>query len=307
MALSQAAEDGSTAGRTVGVIGLGQMGQGIARNLDRAGQLRAAHDLNPDAFGRVGLSQEVANASPAEIGAACDTVLLVLPASPEIEACLCGEGGLLASRRDGQVLVDLTTSYPADTRRLAESASDAGRAYLDCGMTGGAAGADAGTLTLMIGGDEDAVARTRPVLERIAAKLFHVGPSGAGHTLKLIHNMVLHTIFFATSEGCRAAERAGLELGQVIEVFNAGNARSFISEVRFPKHILSGKFDGRSYVSTFAKDLGMAARFAEEIGAPALYGPLTSRLLDKAVAAGMGQDDFTLLYPRMDELLAEDA
>jgi 3-hydroxyisobutyrate dehydrogenase len=288
--------------RSVGVIGLGQMGRGIAANLDRAGLLRAAFDTGPQAFDAVGLSGEVANARPSEIGCDCDVVLFVLPGSPEIESCLAGPEGLLATRREGQVLIDLTTSYPADTARLANLAAEAGRAYVDCGMTGGAAGADAGTLTLMAGGDEDAVGRVRPALETIASRIFHVGPSGAGHTLKLLHNMVLHTTFLAVSEGCRAAERAGLDLAKVIEVFNAGNARSFVTEVRFPKHILSGTFDGRSTVSNLAKDLRMAVRLTREIGAPARFGPLTSALLDEAVAAGMAKQDFTLLYRRFDEL-----
>jgi 3-hydroxyisobutyrate dehydrogenase len=279
------------------------MGRGIAANLDRAGVLRAAFDIAPQAFDRAGLSADVACAPPAEVGRLCDTVLFVLPASPEIESCLTGPSGLLSTTREGQVLVDLTTSYPADTIRLARMAAEAGRAYVDCGMTGGAAGADAGTLTLMAGGDVDAVERVRPALEKIASKIFHVGPSGAGHTLKLIHNMVLHTVFLATCEGCRAAERAGLDLAKVIEVFNAGNARSFITETRFPRHILSGTFDGRSTVSNLAKDLRMATRFVRETGAPARFGPLTSALLDEAVSAGMTGDDFTLLYRRLDELI----
>jgi len=291
--------------RSVGVIGLGQMGRGIAANLDRAGHLRAAFDIAPDALDRAGLSADVERVPPAEIGATCDVVLMVLPASPEIASCLLGDDGLLAPCREGQVLVDLTTSYPADTVALADAAGKAGRAYIDCGMTGGAAGADNGTLTLMVGGEEAAVDHVRPILETIASRMFHVGPTGAGHTLKLIHNMVLHTVFLATCEGARAAERAGLDLARVIEVFNAGNARSFVTEVRFPKHILSGSFDGRSYVSNLAKDLGMAARFVREIDAPALYGPLTSMLLDQAVARGMGRDDFTLLYRHMDTLLAD--
>ena len=289
--------------RAVGVVGLGQMGRGIAANLDRAGLLRAAFDIDPRAFGRSRLSEGVACLPLSELGALCETVLFVVPASLQIEACLTGRDGLLESRNGGQVLVDLTTSHPADTRRLAKLAADAGRAYVDCGMTGGAAGADAGTLTLMAGGDEKAVERVRPILEKIASRIFHVGPSGAGHALKLVHNMVLHTTFLATCEGCRVAERAGIDLEKAIDVFNAGNARSFITEVRFPKHILSDTFDGRSTVSNLAKDLGMATRFAEEIGAPARYGPLTAALLQKAVAEGMGGEDFTLLYRRIEGLL----
>jgi 3-hydroxyisobutyrate dehydrogenase len=297
----------SEARRLVGVIGLGKMGRGIAANLDRAGLLRAVFDIDPEAFGRAGLAADVARLPPSEIGTACDTVLFVLPASPQIESCLSGPDGLLAQRADRQVLVDLTTSYPADTLRLARMAEQAGRAYLDCGMTGGAAGADAGTLTLMAGGDGEPIERVRPVLEIIASRIFHVGASGAGHALKLVHNMVLHSVFLATCEGCRVAERAGIDLEKAIEVFNAGNARSFVTEIRFPNHILSGTFDGRSTVSNLAKDLKMAARFAREIGAPARYGPLTSALLDKAIEKGMGRADFTRLYQRVDELLQAEA
>jgi 3-hydroxyisobutyrate dehydrogenase len=289
--------------RSVGVVGLGQMGRGIATNLDCAGLLAAVFDTNAEAFARSGFSQDVRQLSPSEIGGACDTVLFVVPASPQIEACLSGPDGLLSHANDDQVLVDLTTSYPADTLRLSAVAAHAGRAYVDCGMTGGAAGADAGTLTLMAGGEKEAVERVRPILEKIATRIFHVGPSGAGHSLKLVHNMILHTVFLATCEGCRVAEHAGIDLKTAIEVFNAGNARSFITEVRFPKHILSGTFDGRSTVSNLAKDLGMAARFAREMDAPALYGPLTAGLLQRAVEDGMGGDDFTRLYQRIEELL----
>ena len=128
-------QSSSEARRSVGVIGLGQMGRGIAANLDRAGLLRAAFDIDPEAFGRAGLSADVACLPPSEIGQACDTVLFVVPASPQIEACLSGPDGLLTQRDDRQILVDLTTSYPADTLRLARMAEQAGRAYLDCGMT----------------------------------------------------------------------------------------------------------------------------------------------------------------------------
>src|ERR671918_259425 len=289
-------QSSSEARRSVGVIGLGQMGRGIAANLDRAGLLRAVFDIDPEACGRAGLAADVPCLPPSEIGNICDTVLFVVPASPQIESCLCGPDGLLTQRDDRQVLVDLTTSYPTDTLRLARMAEQAGRAYLDCGMAGGAPG-----------GDGEVSERVRPVLETIAKRIFHVGPSGAGHALKLVHNMILHSVFLATCEGCRVAERAGIDLEKAIEVFNAGNTRSFITEIRFPRHILSGTFDGRSTVSNLAKDLGMAARFAREIGAPALYGPLTSALLDKAIENGMGREDFTRLYQRIDALLEAEA
>jgi 3-hydroxyisobutyrate dehydrogenase len=171
-------------------------------------------------------------------------------------------------------------------------------------MSGGASGADNGRLALMVGGDEAALKRARPALEIIAARIVHVGGSTAGHAMKLVHNMVCHINFFALSEGCRLAERAGLDLATVIEVINAGNARSYISEQRFPNHILSGSFDGRSRIANLAKDLGMATALARELGSPAVFAPLTSQLLDRAVATGRADDDFTTLYRLFEELVS---
>ena len=285
----------------VGVIGLGQMGRGIAANLSRAGLLRAAWDPAPAARD-FPFCRDISFAAGRDMATQCDVVIFVVPTSREIAANLEGPDGLLATDHPGQVIVDLTTSYPTRTKELAQAASAAGRAYLDGGMTGGAAGADAGTLTLMLGGEPQTLERVRPALAAIAKKIFLVGPSGAGHTLKLIHNMVLHTTFLATSEGCRMAEDAGIDLASAIDVFNAGNARSFVSECRFPNHILSGRFDGRSTVSNLAKDLAMAATYADEYGERAPYTHLTAGLLKRAMDAGWGAEDFTTIYPRLKDL-----
>ena len=163
-------------------------------------------------------------------------------------------------------------------------------------------GADAGRLTLMVGGDAGAVARLQPVLAAIAGRVIHVGGSGAGHTVKLIHNMVCHSNFLALAEACRMAERAGLALPEVLEVINAGNARSFVSERRFPDHVLSGRFDGRSSIANLAKDLGMAAELAASLGQPSPYTALTTTLLQRAPEGGHDADDFTSIYPRYDAL-----
>jgi 3-hydroxyisobutyrate dehydrogenase len=290
---------------SAGVIGLGQMGRGIALNLHKRGLLRAAWDVREDARRALQASADTALLPPGEMGAACDAVLFVVPGSAEIEECLVGADGLLAAERPGQILIDLTTSFPSDTMALSALAGARGRAYADAGMSGGAQGADTGRLTLMLGADDEVLARCRPLLEAIAARILHVGPVGAGHAMKLVHNMVCHTIFLATAEGCRLAERAGLDLATAVEALNAGNARSFISESRFPRHILSGTWDGRSTVANLEKDLRMAADFARQCGAPGAYGPLTARILAEAVAAGLAERDFTTLYLELDRLLAD--
>ena len=286
--------------RDTGVIGLGNMGRGIARNLDRAGRLAAAWDVNDAARTRAELSSEVALVPPSQFGR-LGFILFVVPGSAQIEEML---PGLLARTHHGETLVDLTTSQPAKTKAIAERVRATGRDYVDCGMSGGALGADSAKMALMVGGSDSAVAACKPIFDTIAGTVTHVGASGAGHTIKLLHNMVCHTNFFVVAEAGRLAERAGIPLETAINVFNAGNARSYISEQRFPNHILSGKFDGRSTVSNLAKDLAMADSFANQVGMANAYTALTAHILASAMERDLGGEDFTRLYEVYEELVS---
>jgi len=288
----------------VGVVGLGNMGGGIARNFHKAGVSLTVWDVAPAACRAFEGLDGVAIATPGEMAATCNVIFFVVPGTPEISSCFEGDNGVLARASEGLVIYDFTTSNPLATRELAARAVACGIAYLDAGMSGGATGADAGILSLMIGGDKAAFERTRSLLDKIASRIFHLGGSGAGHTLKLIHNMVLHTIFLATCEGGRMAEAAGINLTDMIDVFNVSNARSFISEVRFPKHILSGKWDGRSRVYNLHKDVSMAVGLAGALDLKVPLGTVTRDILDAAIAQGMTDTDFSRLYERFDEIVA---
>ncbi len=291
--------------RDVAVIGLGQMGGGIARNLDRAGLLGAVWDPDPATQAPFTERNDVAVAPPPDLPADFRRIIFVVPGTKEIAECLTGPGGMLDRMKSGAIILDLTTSDPGASGEFAEAAAARGIDYLDCGMTGGAAGADAGTLTLMIGGETQAIESCADILAALTSRFFHVGPSGAGHTLKLVHNMVLHTMFLANVEGVRMAARMGIDPETVIEVFNAGNARSFVSESRFPNHILSGTWDARSKVANLAKDLRLATNLASREGAPTPFGDLTSGILGRALDAGMGDTDFSLLYEAFEDISGE--
>jgi 3-hydroxyisobutyrate dehydrogenase len=280
----------------VGVIGLGNMGRGIALNLARSLRSVAVWDVAPAARARFAAVKGASIATPGEMARDCAVIFFVVPGSAEIAQCLRGKEGVLANARRGLVLYDLTSSDPARTRKLAKRAAAKGVAYLDAGMSGGASGADAGTLTLMIGGDRAAFSRTRRYLRPIAANPFFLGPSGAGHALKLAHNMVCHAIFLATCEGARMAERAGIRLADAIEVFNVSNARSYASQVRFPRHILSQKWDARSRIYNLRKDVKMAVAMGRRLGANPAIGAAALGYLERAAARGMLEKDFSLLY-----------
>lgn len=291
----------TTRPRKIGVIGLGNMGRGIAKNLIKAGNDVYVWDIAEAA--RAPFAGRATIAEPPEIAARCAMAIFVVPGSPEIDAMTKGRKSMLAAPRKGLVLYDFTTSDPVYTKKLARRAAKKGVAYMDAGMTGGGArGADEGTMTLMIGGDESVFRRTRAWLAPVAAKLIYLGPSGAGHTMKLVHNMITHTNFLALCEAAHLARRAGIALEDLIAVFNAGNARSFISERRFPDHILSGTWDGRSRVYNLDKDVGMAIALADKLGATVNIGRDTLAYLRAAVEQGRSEDDFTLLYRDFEEL-----
>ena len=284
--------------QTVGVIGLGNMGRGICKNIAKSG-----HDVLVWDVSEVACDAQTAIAKitpPQQMAARANLIIFVVPGSEQIDEIL---DPILKNGGDDLILWDFTTSDPVYTKKLAQRAEAAGVPYMDAGMTGGGAkGADEGTMTLMIGGDFDVLERSRSVLEACAGKLIHLGPSGAGHTMKVVHNLITHTNFLACSEAGRLAEAAGIELADMIKVFNAGNARSFISERRFPDHILSETWDGRSRIFNLHKDVGMAVALSKELGSPMRLGHQTLGWIQAAMDADMEDEDFTRLYPALDKL-----
>lgn len=274
-----------------GVVGLGRMGAGIAARLAAAGQLGAVWDphLPEPAPGPVMTVGQMAQV--------VDVLLFAVPTTAEVRAALAG-----IVIPVGRVVVDLTTSDPLDGEALAADLAALGIGYLDAAMTGGAQGAADGTLSLMIGGDTAVLKRVRPVLEQFASCLFHLGPAGRGQAMKLVHNAILHATYLATCEGLRLAERAGIAAIEAVAVLNAGNARSYVSEVRFPRDILKPEPSAKSAVGTLAKDLALMAGMAARIGAPAPYAEMTAAMLAAACQTGDPARDFGLLFREFDQV-----
>lgn len=276
----------------VGVVGLGQMGRGIAGNLEANGLLAAVFDLNSAAC--VHVSAPVLSAQ--SMADQMDVVLFAVPSTVEIAEYLAGCTG------SDTTIIDLTTSSPEQSTALVEDLETRGFSYIDAAMTGGAVGADAGTLTLMCGGEAENITGCAPVFDVISSQIFHLGPIGSGHAMKLVHNLILHSSFMATCEGLRLAERAGLDVNAAVDVLNAGNARSFVTEVRFPRDILSGTMNARSTVANLAKDLRLGVELADSLTGPAPIGALTLALLDAARDNGHAGTDFSHLFAMYDEL-----
>jgi 3-hydroxyisobutyrate dehydrogenase len=276
----------------VGLVGLGQMGRGIARNLAAKGLLSAVWDIDESACADFNVpalhGQDLVDAT--------DAIVCVVPSCEQIADVLAGCIG------PDTTIIDLTTSAPEHSTALAADLATRGFEYIDAAMTGGAAGADARTLTLMAGGDAGTIAICASIFDAISDRLFHLGPIGSGHAMKLVHNLILHSSFLATCEGLRLAQRAGLDVNAAVDVLNAGNARSFVTEVRFPRDILSGTLDARSTVSNLQKDLGLAVDFAASLSGPAPYSTLTHDILSAAQDVGHANSDFSHLFGLFEDL-----
>ncbi len=292
---------------SVGVIGLGRMGNPVAQRFIGAKMPLMVWDISEAARRPFEKTKGVTIAPPGEIAKSCAVVFFVVPSSDEIAACFKGKDGLLKNARKGLVVYDLTTSDPAKTKRLAKRAERAGVGYLDAGMSGGPAGILEGKLTLMIGGDERLLKRTRKYLKPFVENTFHLGAQGSGHTMKLIHNMVLHTMFLATCEGARLVERLGMRVEDMIDIFNASTAYSYASRHRFPNNILSGTWNGQARIYNLQKDVGIAVCIGKKRGADVQLAEGTLSFLKKAVARGMIEEDLSLLYRDFDQIQKMDA
>tara|TARA_B100000927_G_C16444654_1_gene461257 strand:+ start:189 stop:1076 length:888 start_codon:yes stop_codon:yes gene_type:complete len=287
---------------SVCIVGIGQMGLGIAKNIQNAGYLNSIFEINTSLLDELDNTENLV-INDAEMGLKSSNILIfVVPSTTQIRDFLFGSNWI-DNIEENTIIVDLTTSNPDETKRLSKELNDRNISYIDCGMTGGAQGAEKGTLTLMMGGDGSVIKSATPVLETFTNRLVHVGKVGSGHALKLIHNMVTHTIFLSTVEGVIGAKKLGIDPKTVIDVFNSGNARSFISESRFPNHILSEKWDARSRVSNLHKDLSMATKLLNDnqIGCP--YSELTTNILQNAVSKGMADIDFSHIYKEYEKLI----
>lgn len=293
--------------RAVGVIGLGNMGRGIATNLGKHGRTVYVWDLKEAARERFKDKPNFVIAPQGEMAKHCEAIFFLVPATPEIKDCLKGDDGIIANAREDLILCDLTTSDPLATRALAAELAARGIHYVDAGTSGGPTRADTGELTLMVGGDPEAFKQVKPSLDDIAPTIYYLGGSGAGHTMKLLHNVVCHATFFATTEALRLGERAGLKLADMVEVLNNSNARSYVTESRYPKHILSQKWDGRSRIYNMHKDIGMGVELGHRLDGGTEFSEATLRYLDKAMRRGMAEDDYTLIYRDFDEIRATDA
>jgi 3-hydroxyisobutyrate dehydrogenase-like beta-hydroxyacid dehydrogenase len=289
-------------GMNVGLVGIGTMGILVASRLVQAAHRVIAYDVDPNALQQAQDLGALPVDTPQKMAEQAEIVFLVLPGPPQVETVVAGDRGLLAGARSGQILVDMSTVDPETTRRMGARAEAVGVDYLDAPILGRPSAI--GRWVLPVGGEPEMVARCRPVLELLAHKVIHVGPLGAGHTLKLLNALMFSAINAMTAEMMAISAKAGLPpkiLFETIAASQAATVSGLFKEVG--AKIVARDFTPIFPIDLLCKDNRLAIRMARDCDAPPVLANTVQVLNELANARGLGDEDTSALVKVYEALL----
>lgn len=283
----------------VGFIGIGVMGRPMVLNLlkaDHAVTIFARHPEKAEVQEVLKAGAKQAPSSRA-VAMASDIVITMVPNSPQVEEVVAGAQGILEGARKGLIIVDMSTIAPAVSRTLAEKAAAQGVHFLDAPVSGGSQGAVNGTLTIMVGGEQQIFEQVRPVLEAMGKKenIFYVGPVGSGEVVKLVNNILCGAIAAAIAESFVLGVKAGADTETMAKIIGVSSGASWQLANQFPLRAFNGSFQPGFMTDLLYKDLGLALDLAQECHAPDKMTALTRQMYEKAREAGYGREDYTSL------------
>jgi 2-hydroxy-3-oxopropionate reductase len=259
----------STASRKIGFIGLGLMGRPMAMNLLKAGHSLTLWNRTPSRAAELVAAGATLAKTPCEVASSSDLLLSIVSDPPALEEVLWGHGGqndgALGGLRSGSIYIDSSTVSPTMARKIAASCAERQASFLDAPVTGGDWGAREGNLVFMIGGDRNTLREVEPILGVMGKKWFHLGPNGAGQTIKLAMNAILALQVGAMAEALALVEKAGLQGEQLVEVMQSSMARSGVLDVKSPL-MLKGDFKPSFPLRLMHKDLGLALELGNQLG-----------------------------------------
>ena len=274
----------------IGFIGLGNMGKPIFDHLNKKFSNIFCFDQDTTKLKKNNSSSLI------EIFEKCKIIIFCIETNEQISDIIKKN-----TIKKNTVIVDLTSSLPDLTKKISSYLKKFESHYIDAGMSGGASGATNGTLTLMLGGSKTICKKIDFILNTFAKNIFYLGKSGNGHLMKLLHNSVCHSIFLINCEILNVAKSYGITDTDVIDVFNKSNARSYISESRFPNNILNGKFNGKSSIKNLKKYLKMINLILKNSKSKKRYTELSNEILSK-IDDKLNMEDFTNIYKIWDKI-----
>jgi 2-hydroxy-3-oxopropionate reductase len=285
----------------VGFIGLGIMGMPMARNLMEAGYELVLHNRSPEKAEELGKEGATVAATPREVAEKSDVVVTMLPDSPQVREVVAGENGVLEGISEGALLIDMSTISPVVTEELAEALKEKGASMLDAPVSGGDVGAIEGTLSIMVGGEEEDFQRAKPLFETMGKTITHVGPVGAGQVTKAANQVVVALTIEAVSEALVLGSAGGVSPEKILDVLSGGLAGNKVMEVKREK-FLSHKFEPGFRSELHHKDLGIALAAGREYGVVLPVTAIVDQMLLSMRRKGWGSEDHSALLRIIEDL-----
>ena len=288
---------------TIGFIGLGNMGAGMANNIQKAGYPMVVYDVLEEATRPFLEAGARLASSPADIAERCDVTFTSLPGPKEVEEVGIGGQGILEGIKAGAVYVDLSTSRPTLIREIEPMFRQKGAHVLDAPVSGGKTGAASGNLAVMVGGDREVYDRVKPILDSFGDKVFYAGAIGAGSVAKLVHNMIGHGVQQAIAEGMTLGVKAGVETQALWECVRRGalGRMSYLHE-RLPLIVFRGQYDPPQFALALArKDIGLATELAREYDVPMPIAAIAEQIAIQGVRRGWGGWDAAATFALQEE------
>ncbi|MFN0147599.1 MAG: NAD(P)-dependent oxidoreductase [Dehalococcoidia bacterium] len=275
---------------TIGFIGTGNIGNPMARHVVAAGHEVVVYDRNPAACENLVELGARRGSSPQDVAERCRVVFTSLPGPKEVEDVVRGAAGMLAGTKPGDIHIDLSTNSVTAVKRMAELEAASGLLYLDSPVTGGVAGAEAGTLTMLVSGDRLAFEKVEPFLKAIGTNIFYLGETGTGTMVKLINNLIVLCAGQLMQEGLVLGAKAGLDPGQLYDILRVSTARPYIGLMPY---VVGKRFENPSFTLGLAtKDVGLALETARDLAVPMPVTSAAHQTYLRALAAGLGDKSF---------------
>lgn len=290
----------------IGFIGTGIMGKPMVRNLVKAGYQIVIHNRSQGAIDELTAESDAVTAagSPAEVVRAAETVILMLPDSPDVRDVVFGENGVLNEVRKGFLLINMSTIAPSTAIEVSSAVATVGGSAIDAPVSGGDKGAIAGTLSIMVGGSDADLKRAMPLFEALGKTIVHIGGPGAGQIAKACNQVMVAVNYAAVSEALVLAERSGVDPEKVAQVLGGGLANSRVLEMRGAT-MIKGDFQPGFRVDLHRKDLAIALATGRERQSALPITALVSQLYDALSATGGGQLDHSALITVIERMSGE--
>jgi 2-hydroxy-3-oxopropionate reductase len=278
---------------TIGFIGLGVMGKPMAKNLIKAGHRLVVHNRSRAAVDEVAAAGGTAASTPADVAKASTVVITMLPDTSDVELVLTGENGVLSALRRDSLVIDMSSISPVATKRLAAAVAEKGASMLDAPVSGGEVGAINASLSIMVGGDEAAFERARPLFEAMGNKerIVRIGPSGAGQVCKVCNQIAIGGALAGVSEAFALAKKAGVDLARVRQALLGGFAASRVLEVH-GERMINANYKPGFRTKLYQKDLRLANEAAMANGVAMPATALVTQFVNALVSKGDGDLDY---------------